>query len=254
MSGHRWAARAAAGAAAVALTVTGGAVARADDDTASLIAEQIADRSRDALLGVPSLHLSARGDLGGGGGDRMSLDLTLDREGNCAGGVDMGEKGSVEIVKRADDVWLKPDKAFWETHVPIGGSTFDTILDGRYMKAKADDPRLLTVTEVCDLDTFRELITDNPDATGSGTLTKGRETEVDGTPVIPVTRTQGNERLTVDVATEGEPYPVRITVRGADEEGTVSFSGFGRPVPAGTPAASETVDVTALLGRSVKPV
>ncbi|MFB8102751.1 hypothetical protein ACFC3O_07930 [Streptomyces sp. NPDC056007] len=254
MSGHRWAARAAAGAAAVALTVTGGAVAQADDDTASLTAEQIADRSRDALLRVPSLHLSARGDLGGGGGDRMSLDLTLDREGNCAGGVDMGEKGSVEIVKRADDVWLKPDKAFWETHVPIGGSTFDTILDGRYMKAKADDPRLLTVTEVCDLDTFRELITDNPDATGSGTLTKGRETEVGGTPVIPVTRTQGSERLTVDVATEGEPYPVRITVRGADEEGTVSFSGFGRPVPAGTPAASETVDVTALLGRSVKPV
>ncbi|MEU0355904.1 hypothetical protein [Streptomyces cyaneofuscatus] len=253
MSGHRWAARAAAGAAAVALTVTGGALARADDDIASLTAEQIADRSRDALLGVSSLHLSARGDLDGGG-DRMSVDLTLDREGNCAGGVDMGEDGSVEIVKRADDVWLKPDKAFWETHVPIGGSTFDAILDGRYMKAKADDPRLLTVTEVCDLDTFRELITDNPDVTERGTLTKGRETEVNGAPVIPVTRTRGNERLTVDVATEGEPYPVRITVRGADEEGTVSFSGFDRPVPAETPAASETVDVTALLGRSVKPV
>ncbi|CAD5926550.1 MULTISPECIES: hypothetical protein [Streptomyces] len=252
MSGHRWAARAAAAAAAVALTVTGGAVAQADDDIASLTAEQIADRSRDALLGVSSLHLSARGDLDGSG-DRMSVDLTLDREGNCAGGVDMGEDGSVEIVKRADDVWLKPDKAFWETHVPIGGSTFDAILDGRYMKAKADDPRLLTVTEVCDLDTFRELITDNPGATERGTLTKGRETEVNGAPVIPVTRTQGTERLTVDVVTEGEPYPVRITVRGADEEGTVSFSGFDRPVPAETPSASDTVDVTALLGRSVKP-
>ncbi|MFJ9639037.1 hypothetical protein [Streptomyces sp. NPDC101178] len=252
MSGHRWAAQAATGAAVVALTVTGGAVAQADDDIASLSAEQIADRSRDALLRASSLHLSARGSLDGSG-DRMSVDLTLDRAGNCAGGVDMGEDGSVEIVKRADDVWLKPDKAFWETHVPIGGATFDAILDGRYMKAKADDPRLLTVTEVCDLDTFRELVTDNPDATERGTLTKGRETEVNGTPVIPVTRTQGTERLTVDVATEGEPYPVRITVRGA-EEGTVNFSGFDRPVPAGTPAASETVDVTALLGRSVKPV
>ncbi|MYR97920.1 MULTISPECIES: hypothetical protein [unclassified Streptomyces] len=252
MSGHRWAARAAAGAAAVALTVTGGAVAQADDDIASLTAEQIADRSRDALLGVSSLHLSARGSLDGSG-DRMSVDLTLDREGNCAGGVDMGEDGSVEIVKRADDVWLKPDKAFWETHVPIGGSTFDAILDGRYMKAKADDPRLLTVTETCDLDTFRELIKDNPDATERGALTKGRETEVNGAPVIPVTRTQGEERVTVYVATEGEPYPVRITVRGADEEGSVSFSGFDRPVPARTPSADETVDVTALLGRSVKP-
>lgn len=253
MSGHRWAARAAAGAAAVALTVTGGAVAQADDDIASLSAEQIADRSRDALLQVSSLHLSARGSLDGSG-DRMSVDLTLDRAGNCAGGVDMGEDGSVEIVKRADDVWLKPDRAFWETHVPIGGATFDAILDGRYLQAKADDARLLTVTEVCDLDTFRELITDNRDAAERGTLTKGRETEVDGAPVIPVTRAQGEERLTVYVATEGEPYPVRITVQGAEEEGTVNFSGFDRPVPAETPAASETVDVTALLGRSVKPV
>ncbi|MET8379221.1 hypothetical protein [Streptomyces microflavus] len=253
MSGHRWAARAAAGAAAVALTVTGGAVAQADDDIASLGAEQIADRSRDALLGVSSLHLSARGSLDGSG-DPMSVDLTLDREGNCAGGVDMGEDGSVEIVKRAGDVWLKPDKAFWETHVPVGGSTFDAILDGRYMKAKADDPRLLTVTEVCDLDTFRELITDNADAADRGTLTKGRETEVNGEPVIPVTRAQGDERLTVYVATDGEPYPVRIAVRGSGEEGTVNFSGFDRPVPARTPSADETVDVTALLGRSVKPV
>ncbi|MET9925134.1 MULTISPECIES: hypothetical protein [unclassified Streptomyces] len=253
MSGHRWAARTAAGAAAVALTVTGGAVARADDDIASLSAEQIADRSRDALLQVSSLHLSARGSLDGSG-DRMSVDLTLDRAGNCAGGVDMGEDGSVEIVKRAGDVWLKPDRAFWETHVPIGGATFDAILDGRYLQAKADDARLLTVTEVCDLDTFRELITDNRDAAERGTLTKGRETEVDGAPVIPVTRAQGDERLTVYVATEGEPYPVRIAVQGAEEEGTVNFSGFDRPVPAETPAASETVDVTALLGRSVKPV
>ncbi|XXZ52201.1 hypothetical protein AAGT00_31220 [Streptomyces cavourensis] len=253
MSGRRWAARAAAGAAAVALTVTGGAVAQADDDIASLGAEQIADRSRDALLKVSSLHLSARGSVDGSG-DSMSVDLALDRDGNCAGGIDMGEDGSVEIVKRADDVWLKPDRAFWETHVPIGGSTFDAILDGRYMKAKADDPRLLPVTEVCDLDTFRELIKDNRDAADRGTLTKGRETEVNGAPVIPVTRAQGDERVTVDVATEGEPYPVRITVEGPKEKGRVTFSGFDRPVPSGTPSADETVDVTALLGRSVKPV
>ncbi|MFJ9690079.1 hypothetical protein ACIRRX_30875 [Streptomyces bacillaris] len=254
MSGHRWAARAAAGAAAVALTVTGGAVAQADDDDiASLGAEQITERSRDALLKVTSLRLSARGSVDGSG-DSMSVDLALDRDGDCAGGIDMGEDGSVEIVKRADDVWLKPDRAFWETHVPVGGSTFDAILDGRYMKAKADDPRLLSVTEVCDLDTFRELVEDNRDAADRGTLTKGRETEVNGAPVVPVTRARGDERVTVFVATEGEPYPVRIAVEGPEEKGTVTFSGFDRPVPAGTPSADETVDVTALLGRSVKPV
>ncbi|WP_097870226.1 hypothetical protein [Streptomyces sp. rh34] len=253
MSGHRWAARAAAGAAAVALTVTGGTLPRADDDIDSLSAEEIAERSREALLDVNSLRLSARGSLDGSGPD-MSLDLTLDREGNCTGGVDMGDDGSVEIVKRGDDVWLKPDAAFWEKHVPIGGSTFDAILDGRYMKASADNPRLLSVTEVCDLDTFRELIADNAGTADRGTLTKGEKTEVKGAPAVPVTRAEGGERLTAYVAAEGTPYPVRITVRNGGEEGTVDFSGFDRPVPTATPPADETVDVTALLGRSIKPV
>ncbi|MEU9927096.1 hypothetical protein OH828_06505 [Streptomyces anulatus] len=253
MSGHRWAARAAAAAAAVALTVTGGTLAQADDDIESLSAEEIAERSRDALLDVDSLHLSARGSLDGSGPE-MRLDLTLDREGNCTGGVDMGDDGSVEIVKRGDDVWLKPDAAFWKEHVPIGGSAFDAILDGRYMKASADDPRLLSVTEVCDLDTFRELITDNAGTADRGTLTKGEKTEVNGAPAVPVTRAEGGDRLTAYVAAEGTPYPVRITVRNAGEEGTVDFSGFDRPVPSATPPADETVDVTALLGRSISPV
>lgn len=34
----------------------------------------------------------------------------------------------------------------------------------------------------------------------------------------------------------------------------MDFSGFDRPVPSATPPADETVDVTALLGRSISPV
>ncbi|OCC07425.1 hypothetical protein [Streptomyces sp. PTY087I2] len=253
MSGHRWAARAAAGAAAVALTVTSGTLAQADDDIDTLPAEKIAERARDALVDVRSLHLSARGSVDGTGED-MSVDLTLDRDGNCAGGVDMGDDGSVEIVKRGDDVWLKPDAAFWKNQVPIGGATFDKILDGRYMKASADDPRLLEVTEACDLDTFRELITDNTGRADFDGLTKGAKTEVNGAPAVPVTRTEDGERVTAYVATEGTPYPVRITVRNAEGQGTVDFSGFDRPVPTATPSADETVDITALLGRSIKPI
>lgn len=89
MSGHRWAAGAAAGAAAVVLTVTGGSLAQADDDIDTLPAEEITERARDALVDARSLHLSAHGSVDGTGED-ISIDLTLDREGNCAGGVDMG--------------------------------------------------------------------------------------------------------------------------------------------------------------------
>lgn len=248
MTGQRIAARAAACAAVVVLTVTGGTAAQADDDFESLPAEQIADRSRDALLDLRSVHLRARGDLGK---DRppMTVNLTLDRNGNCAGGVDLGEgKGSVKIVERGDSVWVKPDADFWENQVPVGGSAFEAVLAGRYMKGSASDSRLRPVVEACDLDTFRELVSDNA-GTDAGTFAKGKVTTVDGVRTVPVTRTLHEQKLTAYVDTGGEHYPVRITVRGDGADAAVDFSGFDEPVPTATPPADGTVDVSAVLGR-----
>ncbi|MHC3461548.1 hypothetical protein [Streptomyces flavovirens] len=252
MAGQRIAARAAACAAVTVLTVTAGAVARADDDFASLPAQQIADRSRDALLGVRSLHLRARGDLGRGR-DAMTVDLSLDRDGNCAGSVDLGgDKGAVRIVKRGDAVWVKPDADFWKNQVPVGGTTFDSVLAGRYLKGEASDSRLRPVVDVCDLDTFRELVSDNADRAG-GTLTKGTVTTLDGVRTVPVTRDARGQRVTAYVDTGGAHHPVRLTVRGDGADAAVDFSGFDEPVPTATPAADDTVDVSALLGRTPAP-
>ncbi|WP_326700859.1 hypothetical protein OG909_28320 [Streptomyces sp. NBC_01754] len=252
MAGQRIAARAAACAAVTVLTVTTGAVARADDGFASLPAQQIADRSRDALLGARSLRLRAEGDLGKGR-SAMTVDISLDRAGNCAGSVDLGGgKGAVEIVKRGDAVWVKPDADFWKNQVPVGGTTFDAILAGRYLKGGASDSRLRPVVDVCDLDTFRELVSDNADRDG-GTLTKGTVTTVDGVRTVPVTREARGQRLTAYVDTGGAHHPVRLTVRGAGADATVDFSRFDQPVPAATPAADDTVDVSALLGRTPAP-
>ncbi|MFE9724011.1 hypothetical protein ACFYQ5_10550 [Streptomyces sp. NPDC005794] len=249
MTGQRIATRAAACTAVVVVAVTGGTAAQADDDIESLPAEQIADRSREALLDARSLHLRARGDLGENRSP-MTVDLSLDRNGNCVGGVDLGEnKGSVEIVKRGDSVWLKPDADFWKDQVPIGGSAFDAVLAGRYMRGSAEDSRLRPVVEACDLDTFRELVSDNADAT-AGTFTKGKVTTVDGVRAVPVTRTLHGQRLTAYVDTEGAHHPVRIIVRGDGADAAVDFSGFDEPVPTATPPTDETVDVSALLGRA----
>ncbi|MFD6274065.1 hypothetical protein ACFWFI_00460 [Streptomyces sp. NPDC060209] len=249
MTGQRIATRAAACAAVAVLAVTGGTVAQADDDIESLPAEQIADRSRDALLDVGSLHLRARGDLGENR-PPMTVDLTLDRDGNCVGGVDLGDdKGSVKIVKRGDSVWVKPDADFWENQVPIGGSAFESVLAGRYMRGSASDSRLRPVVDACDLDTFRELVSDNAD-TAAGTFTKGMVTTVDGVRTVPVTRTLHGQKLTAYVDTEGAHRPVRITVRGDGADAAVDFSGFDEPVPTATPPADRTVDVSAVLGRA----
>lgn len=248
MTGQRIARRAAACAAVAVLAATGGTAAQAGDDIDSLPAEQIAERSRKALLDVRSVHLRARGDLGENRSP-MTSDLSLDRSGNCAGGVDLGEdRGSVEIVKRGDDVWLKPDTDFWENQVPIGGQAFEDVLAGRYMKGSASDPRLRPVVEACDLDTFRELVADDA-GTAAGAFTKGEVTRVDGVRTVPVTRALHGQELTTYVKTGGEHHPVRITVRGDGADAAVDFSGFDEPVPAATPSVDETVDVSTVLGR-----
>ncbi|MCX4392655.1 hypothetical protein [Streptomyces sp. NBC_01767] len=258
MTGRHSGTRRAACAAAVVLGVTGGSVlgggaARADDGIDKLSAQQIADRSRDALLSARSLHLSARGELGDNS-PPMALDLTLDRDGNCTGSVDLGKsQGSVRIVKRGDDIWVKPDANFWKNQVPGGGSAFAAILNGRYMKGSADDPRLRDLANGCDLDTFRKLVGDNAD-NDRGTLNKGRRTTLDGAPVVPLTRMRDGRTLTTDVAATGKPYPLRITVQGAGADAVVGFSAFDKPVPTTTPPPDQTYDISALLGRTSAPV
>lgn len=252
MTGQLIAARTAVCAAVVALTVTSGSVAGADDGIESLPAQEIVERSRDALLDTESLHLRSEGGLAEGRSS-MTVDLTLDRDGNCAGGFDLGDdEGKVEIVKRGEVVWLKPDSDFWKNQVPAGGADLEAVLAGRYVRGEASDPRLRTMVEVCDLDAFRKLLSDNADA--AGTLTKGAGTTVDGVRAVPVTRDGNGQELTLYVASEGRPYPVRITLRVDGAQAAVNFSGFDKPVPTATPPADETLDVDALLGRTPAPV
>lgn len=253
MTGPHLGARPAAWTAAIVLSVTGSGVigsgvAQADDiDT--LTAQQIADRSRDALLSAQSMHLRTSGDLGRGS-TPMSLDLTLDRDGNCNGSVNLGRsQGSVLIVKHGDDVWLKPDADFWKNQVPHGGSAFAAILGDRYLEGPADDPRLRALTKGCDLNTFQKLVSDNAN-NDTGTLNKAAQTTLGKASVVPLTRIREGTELTLYVAATGKPYPLRLTVRGNGADAAVDFSAFDRPVPTSTPSPDDSFDISALLGRS----
>ncbi|MEW1693127.1 hypothetical protein ACIQOF_26395 [Streptomyces sp. NPDC091265] len=255
MTGPHLGTRPAAWTAAIVLSVTGSGVigsgvARADDID-RLTAQQIADRSRDALLGAHSMHLRTNGDLGRGS-TPMSLDLTLDRDGNCNGSVDLGRsQGSVQIIKRGDDVWLKPDADFWKNQVPDGGSAFAAILGDRFMRGSADDARLRALTKGCDLNTFQKLVSDNAD-NDTGTLNKAAKTSLGRASVVPLTRVRDATTVTLYVAATGKPYPLRLTVRGNGADAAADFSAFGKPVPTTTPAPDDTFDINALLGRSTK--
>ncbi|MFF2011067.1 hypothetical protein ACFVWY_18615 [Streptomyces sp. NPDC058195] len=255
-AGHH-ATRRAAPVAAVVLGLTGGLVgggtARADNGIDTLSAQQIAQRSHDALLSTRSLHLTARGDLGDGR-PAQALDLTVDRSGNCAGSVRLGDgQGSARIVKHGDEVWVKPDADFWKSQVPDGGPAFAAILDGRYMKAPASDPRLRALTAGCDPAAFQRLA-DAAAHQDPATLRKAPRTTLGGAPVVPLISTREGRTWTTYVAATGRPFPLRITVHGGGADAVAGLSDFGRPVPAATPPPGLTYDISALLGRSSVPV
>jgi hypothetical protein len=251
VTGQRIGTRATAWAAAVVVGLTSGGVigahtARADDSIDTLSARQIADRSRDALLSARSMHLRTRSDPGNGSAP-TTLDLTVDRAGNCTGSVGLGGKqGSVRIVKRGNTVWVKPDADFWKNRTPGVGSALAAILAGRYVKGSASDPRLSNLASACDLDTFQKVVSDNA-STDKGTLRKGRKTTLAGTPVVPLVRTWHGQKLTMYVAATGKPYPLRMDATGGSPktDATVSLSAFDKPVPTTTPSPDETVDISA---------
>ncbi|WP_328540151.1 hypothetical protein [Streptomyces sp. NBC_00344] len=256
MTGHRRAAPSAACAAAFVLTVvTAGSLAAghpaaADNGLGSLSADQISRRAHQALFGAGSLHISTRGNLGQSG-TPTTMDLSLDRAANCRGAVGLGKQGSVEIIKRGQTVWIKPDRAFWKHQTP-GGDAAASMFAGQYLKGSAKKAPLKGMAQVCDLDAFLEATSRSPHTTRPA-LTKGRPTKIHGVSVIPVSGVAGHRTETLYVATEGKPYPVQLSVRGPSELATVRFTDFGKPVSTKTPPADRTIDLSTL-GRRSAPV
>ncbi|WP_399498038.1 hypothetical protein [Streptomyces sp. P17] len=74
---------------------------------------------------------------------------------------------------------------------------------------------------------------------------RGRTTTVDGTPAIALHEKDGKENFTLHVATEGEPYVLKLVSSTPGDRGSLSFSDYGKPVPADKPTG-DILDLDAL--------
>ncbi|UFQ17573.1 MULTISPECIES: hypothetical protein [Streptomyces] len=239
---------------------------------AGMSARKISDKAKQELLDARSVHLSMKrtgGDTTAKGGDDRdagadadadtdagtddptSLELTLDRDGNCAGTMKEAGGASLELVKRGDKVWMKPDETFWKTQVPGGdGKAAAELFKGRYLHGTTGDPMLKDVAEVCDLKELQREIQDSDDTDDAKSLHKGEPTTVDGVDVIPLTGMDDGKKNTMYIATEGKPYLVKSVERDdGGERTTTGFTDYGEPVPSKTPSPEESVDVAKLKER-----
>ncbi|KOU64040.1 lipoprotein [Streptomyces sp. MMG1533] len=233
----------AAASAALLLSPTLAAAGDADD----LSARELATQAKDNLLDAESVHLKLTdrsADASTSKTQPTSMDLSLDQDGNCVGTMKMGsDGGSVEIVKQGDEVWMKPDTAFWKSQVPGGqGDAVAELFKNRYIHGSTHDAMLKGMADICDLRAFQKDV-DTPGSSGKGALTKGDETTLDDTKVIPLKGREDGKRATLYVTSDSPHRLVSATQQGGGTDMTLTFTDYDKPIPTKTPSAGDSVDI-----------
>lgn len=242
------------GAALIAGAACTGVAAAAGDpdgegDLAGKSAQQISDDALHELLAAKSLRLRTQTSA-----DPTKLDITLDQAGNCTGAISKGPLGRVEIIKRGNQVWMKPDAAFWKSQLPgEKGAEAAAKYKNTYLHGTLHDGFLESLSAACDLRAFQKSAA-GPAEPPSGTpsapsltpsLTKGRPTVHEGIRVLPIVKKADGTVQTLYVAIEGRHYPVKLTAEVDHQTGTVLLSDYGTTVSTKTPAPGDTVDIAA---------
>ncbi|MEV0221223.1 hypothetical protein [Streptomyces sp. NPDC050704] len=212
---------------------------------AGLTGGEIADRAVKATSNASSLRM--KGDIQEDG-SRISLDMKLDKKGECAGTMSENGQGKADLLKTGDTLYMKYDEKFLRAQGKAeGDSEADTdgvveVLAGKWTKMAATGADAKELAGFCDLDSvvseFQE---------GSTAATRGRTTTVDGTPAIVLREKDGKDVYTLYVATEGKPYLLKVVSDSAKDPGTVTFSDFDKPVPTEAPRG-KVIDLDAMGG------
>jgi hypothetical protein len=167
-------------------------------------------------------------------GTPLKVDLRID--GSKGGTGSMTIQGAhVDIVRVGDEAYIKGSQQFYTT---VAGTETAKLLKGKWLKGSATSGDLASLAQLTDMS---KLFT--AALKPEGTLTKGKETTVDGRPVIELRSSSGGSLY---VATTGEPYPVEIAQASGSSTGAVHFDEWNEPVDVTAP--KNAVDLAKLNG------
>ncbi|MGP2437876.1 hypothetical protein [Streptomyces sp. JW3] len=203
-----------------------------------LSAAQISEKSRLAMVGLKSFRV--KGDMTSEGKE-MTVDVVVAGKGNCLGTFGV-EGGTVRVRWLGGATYLKGDKAFWQQSAGEGSMSSEQadalveVIEGRWLKESSAEEEF----PFCDTTTMF-----TKDKTDSS-LTRGDDTEVDGTQAVTLKGKDGAETRSLVIAAQGEPYALKMITKGGDEPQTVEFSAFNKPVTLPSLSADEVMDLNEL--------
>ncbi|MEV0176514.1 hypothetical protein AB0I00_36075 [Streptomyces sp. NPDC050803] len=220
-----------------------GASADAKEPFAGLTGGEIADRAAKATTDASSLRM--KGDIPDEEtGGTIEFDIALNKQGECAGHMSMDGEGRTDLIQTGGTLYLKYDETFLraqskgEPKADVDAAV--ALLAGKWTKMSANSADAEGMTDLCDLEA---MLGDATDAESDAT--RGKTTAVNGTPAITLDEKDGKDSYTLYVATEGEPYLLRLVSTTPSDSGSLSFSEFDKPVPADKPTG-EVLDLDAL--------
>lgn len=221
-----------AAALASALSVTVLSACGGEDGLASKSADEIKDQTVDAMRAAKSMTLDFTRTADG---QEMAMKLSLTKSGECKGTVTT-DGANAEILRVDGTSYMKPDSKFWELNAgsPEQAQLIEAAVRGRWVEMSGGEDDFASF---CDLDTVLKDMDEKDDKPE-----KGDEGEVNGTPTIGLVEKEDGETTTAHVATEGEPYILKMDIEGGDEPGTAEFSEFDEKVAVEAPSDSVSLD------------
>ncbi|MEU1046788.1 hypothetical protein ABZ400_16690 [Streptomyces sp. NPDC005897] len=208
-------------------------------------ADDIAAKAVEATRQAKSMHV--KGDTRLEDGSTVTIDVSVDQEKNCQGTIGAGEtRADVRHTDAA--LYLRGDEQYWQTALkqqPDAARKMAPKLRDKWVKMPADDA---STAGVCDKQGFVAAM--DEDKSERRGMKRGSTTEVNGEEALELTKdASGGEKLTLHVATEGEPYILKTTTEGGKNPGSVTFGEYGETVNPEQPPAGETVDMKELAGE-----
>lgn len=215
-----------------------------DDDGADAFADQSAEQIREDTIAdmkkLKSLRMDGQITTDG---EEVGLDLAMDKDGNCAGSVEM-TGATAEFISNAEATFLKGDEAFWQ-ETTGGGPQADAVMKLVGDKWAKLPPGQGSFESFCDIDSFLEELEDEDDETKD--VEKAGEEEVDGTEAVVLSGKDEDDGTTkIWIASEGEHHILKMSNEGEDSPGEFTFSDFDEPVDADAPSADDVVDLAQL--------
>ncbi|MGK4583534.1 hypothetical protein [Kitasatospora sp. HPMI-4] len=216
-----------------------GAVSGLAVDTLS--GEQIMDKVKAAMSGLAAVKIDGTVVTDDG---EMTVHLALDKKKNCAGSVANGGVGKVEILHNEAGTWIKPDDAYWKNIAvkegsPQAGPMLAELFKGRYLTGAQNDENLKGMSDqICGM--LEGLAQDDGIPSKA---TKGAAGTTNGIKTFSLTVVDDQSGAsTLHIATEGQPYIVRMESASASEPGHLDFSDFNKPITVTAPPAENVID------------